>query len=56
MLLVLNPSTGVVIGSVPDMTSREAHDAVHRAAKAFPAWRNRTAKVGHIAFKFVFRV
>ncbi|MYZ46331.1 NAD-dependent succinate-semialdehyde dehydrogenase [Propylenella binzhouense] len=36
---VFNPSTGALIGSVPDMGAAEARRAIEAAAGAFPRWR-----------------
>ncbi len=39
-----NPATGQVIGTVPRLGRGEARHAIEAAARAFPAWRKRTAK------------
>ena len=39
-----NPATGEVIGTVPRMGTAEVRQAIDAAARAFPAWRKRTAK------------
>jgi len=39
-----NPSTGERLADVADLTETETRRAVEAAAKAFPAWRARTAK------------
>ena len=39
-----DPATGDVIGTVPRMGATEARQAIDAAARAFPAWRKRTAK------------
>src|SRR5437870_5258052 len=39
-----NPATGEVIGSVPKLGRAEARTAIDAAARAFPAWRAKTAK------------
>ena len=39
-----NPATGQVIGVVPRLGSGETRQAIEAAARAFPAWRRRTAK------------
>jgi succinate-semialdehyde dehydrogenase / glutarate-semialdehyde dehydrogenase len=41
---VVDPATGDEIARVPDMGAAETERAIAAAAKAFPAWRNRTAK------------
>ncbi|AMP13726.1 NAD-dependent succinate-semialdehyde dehydrogenase [Collimonas pratensis] len=41
---VVNPATGAVIASVPDMGAAETQRAVAAAEAAWPAWRQRTAK------------
>src|SRR5580698_834666 len=41
---VTNPATGKNIAEVPDMTDVETRRAIEAAAKAFPAWRKKTAK------------
>jgi succinate-semialdehyde dehydrogenase/glutarate-semialdehyde dehydrogenase len=39
-----NPATGGVVGTVPRMGAPEARQAIDAAARAFPAWRKKTAK------------
>jgi len=39
-----DPSSGVVIGSVPRLSAAETRDAIGAAARAFPLWRRKTAK------------
>jgi succinate-semialdehyde dehydrogenase/glutarate-semialdehyde dehydrogenase len=39
-----NPATGDVIGSVPRLGRAETRNAIAAAARAFPAWRKKTAK------------
>src|SRR5208337_4538167 len=39
-----DPATGEVIGTVPRMGATEVREAIDAAARAFPAWRSRTAK------------
>jgi succinate-semialdehyde dehydrogenase/glutarate-semialdehyde dehydrogenase len=39
-----NPATGEIIGTVPHMGTTEVRQAIDAAARAFPAWRKRTAK------------
>jgi succinate-semialdehyde dehydrogenase / glutarate-semialdehyde dehydrogenase len=39
-----NPATGEVIGTVPKLGRAETRQAIEAAARAFPAWRARTAK------------
>jgi succinate-semialdehyde dehydrogenase/glutarate-semialdehyde dehydrogenase len=41
---VTDPATGAEIARVPDMGAVETERAIAAAAKAFPAWRKRTAK------------
>jgi len=43
-LQVTNPATGVVLGTVPNMSTAETRAAIEAAAAAFPAWAARTAK------------
>jgi succinate-semialdehyde dehydrogenase / glutarate-semialdehyde dehydrogenase len=39
-----NPATGDTIGSVPKLGRAETRAAIEAAARAFPAWRKKTAK------------
>ena len=41
---VTNPSTGVVLGQVPNVTTAEASAAIAAAQTAFPAWAAKTGK------------
>src|SRR5262249_40876340 len=41
---VVNPATGAVLGSVPDMGAAETRRAIEAAERAWPAWREKTAK------------
>jgi succinate-semialdehyde dehydrogenase / glutarate-semialdehyde dehydrogenase len=41
---VVNPATGAVLGSVPDMGVAETRRAIEAANRAWPAWRSKTAK------------
>ena len=41
---VHNPATGAVLGSVPDMGTSETRRAIEAAERAWPAWRDKTAK------------
>lgn len=41
---VLNPATGEVVAKVTKAGKKEAEEAIAAAAKAFPAWRAKTAK------------
>ncbi len=41
---VTDPATGQVIASVPDMGAAETREAIEAAARALPAWRERTAQ------------
>ncbi|MEO2217995.1 NADP-dependent succinate-semialdehyde dehydrogenase [Chromobacterium vaccinii] len=43
-IAVLNPATGVTVGQVPKMGAAEAERAVAAAARAFPAWKAKSAK------------
>jgi len=43
-LMVNNPATGAIIGSVPKMGATETRRAIEAADKALPAWRALTAK------------
>ncbi|HEV3139839.1 MAG TPA: NADP-dependent succinate-semialdehyde dehydrogenase [Vicinamibacterales bacterium] len=39
-----NPATGEIIGTVPRLGAAETRSAIDAAARAFPAWRKKTAK------------
>jgi succinate-semialdehyde dehydrogenase/glutarate-semialdehyde dehydrogenase len=39
-----NPATGEIIGHVPKLVTAQVREAINAAARAFPAWRKRTAK------------
>src|SRR6266536_2010608 len=39
-----NPATGEIIGTVPKLGRAETRQAIDAAARAFPAWRARTAR------------
>jgi succinate-semialdehyde dehydrogenase / glutarate-semialdehyde dehydrogenase len=39
-----NPATGEIIGTVPKLGRAETRQAIEAAARAFPAWRAKTAK------------
>jgi acyl-CoA reductase-like NAD-dependent aldehyde dehydrogenase len=41
---VTNPSTGAVLGNVPNMGAAEARRAIEAADRTLPSWRDRTAK------------
>src|SRR5262249_60697628 len=43
-IAVDNPATGEIIGTVPKLGRAETRHAIDAAARAFPAWRKRTAK------------
>ena len=43
-IAVVNPATGETIGSVPDMGAAETKRAIEAADRAWPAWREKTAK------------
>jgi len=54
MYTVTNPATGETVRSFEDATDAEIDDALHRAASAFPAWRDtpvaeRCAALGRVA-------
>jgi succinate-semialdehyde dehydrogenase / glutarate-semialdehyde dehydrogenase len=42
--VIVNPATGVRIGTVPRVGGAETRVAIEAAAAAFPAWRAKTAK------------
>jgi succinate-semialdehyde dehydrogenase/glutarate-semialdehyde dehydrogenase len=44
MIDVDNPATGEIIGTVPKLGAPETRAAIDAAARAFPAWRRKTAK------------
>src|SRR5712692_6477038 len=39
-----NPATGEIVGTVPRLGRAETRQAIDAAARAFPAWRKKTAK------------
>src|ERR1700756_46441 len=39
-----NPATGEIIGTVPKLGKAETKSAIDAAARAWPAWRRKTAK------------
>src|SRR3954467_10182765 len=41
---VKNPATGAMLGSVPDLGAAETRRAIEAAERAWPAWREKTAK------------
>ena len=41
---VRNPANGTVLAQVADLGAEETRDAIAAAARAFPAWRTKTAK------------
>jgi succinate-semialdehyde dehydrogenase/glutarate-semialdehyde dehydrogenase len=41
---VVNPATGGILGTVPDLGAAETKRAIEAAERALPAWRARTAK------------
>jgi succinate-semialdehyde dehydrogenase/glutarate-semialdehyde dehydrogenase len=43
-LNVVNPATGSILGTVPNMGAEEARRAIDAAERAWPAWRAKTAK------------
>ena len=44
VLDVDNPATGEIVGAVPRLGRAETRQAIDAAARAFPAWRRKTAK------------
>lgn len=53
---VTNPSTGAVIGSVPDMQTADVEVAIQSAFKAFQTWKRTTAKERSDALKRAFKM
>src|SRR3954468_15400827 len=43
-IAVDNPATGETIGTVPRLGAAETRTAIEAATRAFPAWRQKTAK------------
>jgi len=43
-ILVTNPATDEVLGTIPNMGAAETRRAIHAANNAYPAWRAKTAK------------
>src|SRR5262245_27584881 len=43
-IAVTNPATGEALGSVPNMGGSETKKAIEAAERAWPAWREKTAK------------
>ncbi|WP_269531418.1 NADP-dependent succinate-semialdehyde dehydrogenase [Chitinimonas sp. BJYL2] len=43
-IAVNNPATGEILGTVPKMGATETRRAIEAAARAMPAWQNKTAK------------
>ncbi|CAB1064363.1 Succinate-semialdehyde dehydrogenase [NAD(P)+] (EC [Olavius sp. associated proteobacterium Delta 1] len=43
-ILVTNPATDEVLGTIPNMGAAETRRAIQAANKAYPAWRAKTAK------------
>src|SRR5262245_55087098 len=43
-IAVDNPATGEIVGTVPKLGRGETRTAIDAAARAFPAWRKKTAK------------
>uniref|UniRef100_A0A2C9JPM9 Succinate-semialdehyde dehydrogenase, mitochondrial n=1 Tax=Biomphalaria glabrata TaxID=6526 RepID=A0A2C9JPM9_BIOGL len=50
---VLNPATGQVLGSVPDMDQDDVRDAIKAAHTAFKSWKNTLPKVCLILFHVI---
>ena len=44
LIEVDNPATGEIVGTVPRLGKTETRSAIDAAARAFPAWRRKTAK------------
>lgn len=42
---VIDPASGKVVGSVPDMDASDTTAAIQAAADAFQTWKHTTAKV-----------
>jgi delta 1-pyrroline-5-carboxylate dehydrogenase len=47
MFDVIDPASGKVVGSVPDMDAYDTAKAIQAATDAFQTWKNTTAKVHH---------
>lgn len=45
MFDVIDPASGKVVGSVPDMDAYDTAKAIQAATDAFQTWKNTTAKV-----------
>jgi acyl-CoA reductase-like NAD-dependent aldehyde dehydrogenase len=45
MFDVIDPASGNVVGSVPDMDAHDTAKAIEAAADSFQTWKNTTAKV-----------
>lgn len=45
MFDVIDPASGKVVGSVPDMDAHDTAEAIQAATDAFQTWKNTTAKV-----------
>jgi succinate-semialdehyde dehydrogenase/glutarate-semialdehyde dehydrogenase len=43
-IVVDNPATGETLGTVPKLGAAETRDAINAANRAFPSWRQKTAK------------
>ena len=41
----MNPSTGKIIGNVPDMNAEDAEAAIQNSYETFQSWKKTTAKV-----------
>ena len=48
---VVNPATGVVVGTVPDMDANDTQKAIEAASQTFQTWQHTTAKVGSLMYK-----
>ena len=51
---IVNPATGDVIGTAPDMGADETRRAIEAANAAWPAWQAKTAKERAILLRAVF--
>lgn len=50
---MFNPSTGEILGSVPDMDQRDAKSAIEVARNAFDTWKNVSARVCFTEFSYI---
>ena len=47
---MLNPATGEVVGSVPDMNGDDAEQAIKSASDAFKTWKKSSPKVRAVSY------